>query len=214
MSAVDAVGKGVLGTSGMMDGILGTSRMIDRMLRPSRLFGGILGGLYWDTGERPDLSMIDRSDRPAWTSAHMDFLYRWTHSGRYGLPRSVDATARKAGLTLVRVLSRAGPAPPEFWKSAAGMAQRAAASKLFSLGRCLPWIGIRLLRRAWARVVASLWGLWTRRALWLRRDASVMGVRLRCSRRVPARFVWAQPLRPHAPPVCSRRGHRAIASCV
>lgn len=209
-SAVDEAGigllrptrllDGILGTSRMMDSILGTTRMMDGILRPYRMFGGILGGFHAHSRGWPDLSTIDPTDRPAWTSAHMDLLYHSTHSGPYGRPRPFAAAARAAGLTVVHTLSRAGPAPPELWTSAIGAAHRAAVFRFLSLGRTLPSLAVALLRKAWARLSRPLANLWAKRALRARPDVSVALLGLPRRGPGPSRLVRAEPAKSHAPP--------------
>jgi hypothetical protein len=209
-SAVDEAGSallrptrlldGFLGTGRIMDGILGTTRLMDGILRPYRMFGGILGGFHTHSRGRPDLSMIDPTDRPAWTSAHMDLLYHSTHSGPYGRPRPFAAAARAAGLTVVHVLSRAGPTPTELWMSAMGAAHRAAVFRFLSLGRSLPSLAVALLRKAWARVSRPLANLWASHALRTRPNVSVALLGLPRRGAGPSRLVRAEPAKSHAPP--------------
>lgn len=187
LAFVNGIGKGVLGTAGLMN--------------------GVLGGLWGFSRGWPDLSMIDRSDRPAWASAQMDLLYRSTRSGPYGLAHSFVTASREAGLTLVRVLSRAGPAPPGFWRSAVGRAQRAAVLRWLSFGRTLPALALKYLRSACAGVISAFTSLWRKRALWAHLPHSSLAWLQRPHRKkAPSRLIRSNPDRAHAPPAGFRRG--------
>ncbi len=185
------------------------TQVYDSMIRPHRLVSGMFGNLRWMSDSLfPPLAAIDQSDAAAWGAAHMDLLFRWTRSGRYG----VGATSgrrfhSRLGRAAVDAFARTGPAPPTFWTSAVGKAHRAALMRVLSLG----WSAVRETGRRLislgVRLVSAYGQLWTRRALWVRNEGGLLWLSRVHDRKIPSRLVRSRPFKANAPPsALARRG--------
>lgn len=169
---------------------------------PSRLMQDVLESTWRYYDLMPALAIGGPNGRAAANALHMDLLYRATGSGPYSTPRSTAGSLSPGlGLLVVRALSRAGPAPPGFWSSAVGRAQRVAALRLLSFGRTLPGLVLQYVQTACAGLISRFANLWGKRALWAQIPYSGLAwLQPAHHGRAPSRLIRSNPDKAHAPP--------------